>query len=255
LVSALKAVGLLVALCLYAEEIKPACMSAMLSMMHAGLVLDFDGTILDTEGPNYRSWAELWDDQGHQLELADWQQIIGTDGVFDPWDELERRVGGPLDPILGLRRQSRRDQLLKQEEVRPGIVAWLGEAEELGIPVGIASSSPNDWVEAHLESIGLRPRFACVVGRDERVPAKPDPSSYVLACQVLGADPTRSVAVEDSPHGVSAAVAAGLFTVVVPHQWTAGLDVSTADLVVSSLEVLTLSDVLGRAAERTTKEP
>jgi len=227
----------------------------MLQTMHPGLVLDFDGTILETEWPDYRSWAELWDDQGHELALGDWQQIIGTDGVFDPWDELERNVGHPLDPILQLRRRVRRDELLDQEEVRPGILEWLGEAEDLGIPVGIASSSPITWVEARLERFGLRPRFACVIGRDETVPAKPDPSSYVLACQALAADPTRSVAVEDSPHGVFAAVAAGLFTVVVPHQWTAGLDLSNADLVVTSLEVLTLTDVLGRAPERVKTNP
>jgi len=107
-------------------------------------------------------------------------------------------------------------------------------------------------VEAHLEKLGLRPRFSCLVCCDEKVPAKPDPSSYVVACKKLDADPTRSVAVEDSPHGVSAAVGAGLFTVAVPHQWTAGLDLSAADLVVASLAALTLSDVLGSAAQRMT---
>ena len=64
------------------------------------LVLDFDGTILDTEAPLYRSWAELWADHGHQLALADWQRNIGGDDLFDPWIELEARLGRPLDAGL-----------------------------------------------------------------------------------------------------------------------------------------------------------
>ena len=77
---------------------------------------------------------------------------------------------------------------------------------------------------------------------------KPAPTSYLLACEKLGADPERSVAVEDSPHGVVAAVAAGLFTVAVPHGLTSGLDLSAADLVTGSLDDLSLSDALERAA-------
>ena len=89
-----------------------------------------------------------------------------------------------------------------------------------------------------------------VVGRDDLVPAKPDPTSYRRACAELGADPWRSVAVEDSRHGVAAAVAAGLFTVAVPHRLTADLDFSQADVVAASLGGLALADVLRQARAR-----
>jgi phosphoglycolate phosphatase-like HAD superfamily hydrolase len=56
----------------------------------SGLVMDFDGTILDTEEPVYRSWAELWFEHGYELSLADWQAMIGTEATFDPWAELQR---------------------------------------------------------------------------------------------------------------------------------------------------------------------
>jgi HAD superfamily hydrolase (TIGR01509 family) len=216
----------------------------------AGLVLDFDGTILDTEGPLYRSWAELWADQGHELALGHWQQFIGTDGGFDPWAELERRVGDSLDPALHHRRRFRRDELVALELVRPGVERWLADAERLGIPVAVASSSPIGWVEPHLERLGLRHRFLCLVCCDDQTPAKPDPTSYRLACRRLGADPAHSVAVEDSAHGIRAAVAAGLYTVAIPHRWTAGSDLSSADRVVVSLEELTLRDALASSRSR-----
>ncbi|MCA1845939.1 MAG: HAD-IA family hydrolase [Actinobacteria bacterium] len=219
-------------------------------MARACLILDFDGTILDTEGPVYQSWAELWEEQGHELPRPLWQGLIGTDAGFDPWLELQRRKGRPLDPTLKDRRRARCEDLQSAHDTREGILDWLAEAERLGVPVGVASSSPADWVDRHLRRLGLRQHFAYLSCCDDTVPAKPDPTSYRLACDRLGADPSRSVAVEDSPHGVAAAVVAGLYTVAVPHDLTADLDLSAADLVVPSLDGLGLADVLARARGR-----
>ena len=214
------------------------------------LVLDFDGTILDTEEPVYRSWAELWEANGHQLLLSEWQVAIGTDSSFDPWAELERALGSPLDPDLKERRRARRDELQAAHAPRPGVISWLNQAQALGVPVGIASSSPREWVDAHLDRLGLGRVFSCIVCADATVPVKPDPTSYRLACQRLGADPARSVAVEDSPHGVAAAVGAGLFTIAVPHALTANLDLSPANRVIASLEGLSLAAALAESRRR-----
>ncbi len=214
------------------------------------LVLDFDGTILDTEESLFLAWSELWAAHGQALERTDWQENIGTEDVFDPWAELERRLGRPLDAGLEEHRRARRDEIQAERGPRPGVLDWLSQAERSGIAVGIASSSPFEWVDGHLARLGLRDRFSCLVCRDEHMPAKPSPSSYLVACERLGADPSRSVAVEDSPHGIAAAVSAGLFTVVVPHGLTNDLDLSAADLVVSSLLELDLSEALAMAKRR-----
>ena len=214
------------------------------------LVLDFDGTILDTEEPNYRSWAELWEHHGHELALSKWQAIIGTGQVFDPWVELEHRLGRPLDPTRNEDRRARRDELQALQGLRPGVLAWLADAEDLGVPVGIASSSPFGWVAGHLKRLEIEHRFACIVCCDDEIPAKPNPISYRLACDRLNAEQSHSVAVEDSPHGLAAAGAAGLFTVAVPHGLTADLDLSAADLSAASLDSLSLSDVLAEASRR-----
>jgi HAD superfamily hydrolase (TIGR01509 family) len=214
------------------------------------LVFDFDGTILDTEEPLYRSWAELWADHDHQLALVDWQRNIGGVDVFDPWTELESRLGRPLDPSLHHRRRLRRDEIQARQPLRAGILDWLAEAADLQVPVGVASSSSLAWVEGQLELLGIRHRFATLVCRSAEVPAKPEPTSYRMACARLGADPARSVAVEDSPNGVAAAVAAGLYTVAVPHPLTRDLDLTSAHLAVDSLEQVSLADTLARAAGR-----
>lgn len=213
------------------------------------LVLDFDGTVLDTEWPAYQAAAELWADHGLALGVEDWAWRIGTNGHDDPFTELEKRLGRRLDPALQARRIARKDELTDGAPLNPGVRAWLDEAQRLGVPVGIASSSPERWVERNLERLGLRDRFACLacVGA---LPAKPDPSSFRHAVEQLGGDPRLSVAVEDSHHGVAAATAAGLWTVAVPHRLTAHLDLGGADLVVASLEALTLAEALGHARRR-----
>jgi len=213
----------------------------------AGLIFDFDGTILDTEEPVYRSWVELWAEHGEELRLEVWQTKIGTSGSFDPWAELEQRVGDRLDRSLEDRRRARRDELQARHELRPGVLAWLEEAADLGIPVGVASSSSLDWVESHLVRLRIRPYFSALVCAGGGVPVKPDPTSYRMCCELLDADPSHSVAVEDSPHGVAAARGAGLYAVVVPHPLTASMDFSRAQRVVSSLEALTLAAALREA--------
>jgi len=219
-------------------------------MRRSCLVLDFDGTILDTEHSNYLAWAELWRDHGVALDLAQWQRNIGAVDTFDPELELETRLGRPIDDVHHERRRRRRDEIHQRLGARPGVRRWLVEADEMGIPVGIASSSPLDWVEGHLDQLGLRRFFATLVCRTAEVPVKPAPDTYLLACEQLEADPRRSVAVEDSPHGVASAVAAGLFTVAVPHGLTDQLDFSAADVVVESLDQLTLSAALERSVAR-----
>jgi HAD superfamily hydrolase (TIGR01509 family) len=112
--------------------------------------------------------------------------------------------------------------------------------------VGVASSSPRDWVEAHLSRLGLLGRFSALAchGDDDGLAAKPEPDLYVEACRLLQVAPAMAVAVEDSPHGVRAAKAAGLACVAVPNEMTRLLDLDHADLVVSSLAEVSLDDAL-----------
>jgi beta-phosphoglucomutase-like phosphatase (HAD superfamily) len=112
------------------------------AVSRACLVLDFDGTILDTQESLYRSWTELWSEHGQRLALADWQHNIGTDDVFDPLVELETRLGRSVDPSAQARRRARRGEIQAAHAPRPGVLRWLAEARGADVPVGIASPSP-----------------------------------------------------------------------------------------------------------------
>ena len=115
------------------------------------------------------------------------------------------------------------------------------DASAAGIPLAVASNSDSAWVEYVLEQLGLLSRFVAITTIDHVEQGKPHPEPFLAACARVGARPDRAVAFEDSATGVASAVAAGLFTVACPGPLTAGHDISAADLVVNSLEDVTLA--------------
>jgi len=88
----------------------------------------------------------------------------------------------------------------------------------------VASSSPSRWVRPHLERLGLDGRFGAVSCADPGIAGKPDPTVYLTACRELDIDPSSAVAIEDSTHGVSAAIAAGMRCLAVPGPITRTMD-------------------------------
>jgi HAD superfamily hydrolase (TIGR01509 family) len=151
-------------------------------------------------------------------------------------------VDGELErDVIVERRRMQHHALIAEQVVRPGIVSLLDEAHDAGIPAGVASSSTVAWVKGHLDRLGVLDRFTVVRCCDHVEHAKPDPELFVLALAALGADPAHSVALEDSHHGCAAAKAAGMVCVVAPNDVTRTQSFDHADLVVDSLDDVSLS--------------
>ena len=204
-------------------------------------VFDFDGLILDTESGAYHSIVEEFAAVGLEFDLATWQRCIGAGWSVSWIDELEARCPHPIerDAVLA-RRQARKMELLLGCDVLPGVVERVEEARAHGLGLAVASSSPRDWVEGHLDRLGLLAHFDAVLTRDDVERTKPAPDLYLAAVDALGADPRRSVAFEDSHNGSLAAKAASMWCVVVPNDITADQDFSHADLLVKTLEEVDL---------------
>ena len=204
--------------------------------MLSGLVFDFDGLIMDTEWPEYRSIAHCFEDHGLHFPPERWVHVIGSSWNVDWVADLEAELGAPLDrEALHALRRERARALREPATVLPGVRELLTEARQAGLGLAVASSSPREWVEPWLDQLGLRPFFALTRCLDDVSAAKPDPELYVSACAGLGIDPASGVALEDSANGVTAANAAGMVSVAVPNQLTRYLDLSHAHLVVDSL--------------------
>ena len=217
--------------------------------MIRALIFDFDGVILDTETPEYTSWREVFASHGAELTMEAWSQGIGAGpGSFDVYAHLASLTTQTVE-VESIRtvRRARNQELIAAEAILPGVEAWLTDAQRLGFKLGIASSSPSDWVEGHLTRLGLRQPFECLRCRDHVTHAKPSPELYVAVCQGLGVGPSEAMAIEDSPNGISAARAAGLFCVAVPNGITALLDLSQADYRLESLANVSLEGVIAHA--------
>lgn len=186
----------------------------------SALIFDFDGTILDTETPVYESWAEAYRLAGAEpISLAIWLENIGmADGHgLDVRGILCDQIGTDDVPQeIEDHRRSVRDQMLAEMPVRSGVQLWIDAASGANMGLAIASSSPSDWVRPHLERLGLAGHFPVVSCADPPTPGKPDPAVYLRACDELGCDPADALAIEDSTHGTSAAITAGMRCIAVP---------------------------------------
>ena len=215
--------------------------------MIRALLFDFDGLIVDTETPSYASWQQVYREHGQELPLDRWAAIIGTIGGFEPLDYLEE-LHGPIErEAVQARRREHELELLEIEELRPGILDYLEDAERRGLKTAIVSSSSREWVDRHLIRLERAEHFDEIVTADrdpER--SKPRPTLYLEALDRLGVTANEAIAFEDSPNGVKAAKAAGIFTVAVPNGVTVTLGLGEADLLLESLAELSLRELLER---------
>ena len=214
-----------------------------------GLLFDFDGLLVDTESPSRLGWEEIYREHGHDLPQEQWATLVGTIGApFDPAGHLEELIGRPLDrDELRKRKRARSHELADLEKLRPGVEEYFVEAERLGLKTAVVSSSEEWWIERHLGRLGrLEGLDAIVAANGDTSRAKPQPDLYLDALERLGLQPEEAIAFEDSPNGVTAAKAAGLFCVAVPNPITATLALDDADLVLASLTDLPLPKLLER---------
>jgi HAD superfamily hydrolase (TIGR01509 family) len=212
------------------------------------LIFDFDGLIIDSETADYLSWKETYADFGVELPRAAWDTGIGGVDLFNPYTFLEQQLGRPLDreAVKAVRRQ-RDDIIMAQMPVMDGVVDYLAEAQQRGLRVAIASSSAHSWVDPLLARLGLTERFEAVLCRDDvGNVGKPDPAVYQAALAALDVQSDTAVALEDSPVGATAALAAGLTTVLVPNPMTRDLSFPPAHYRLNSLADMPLSKLLAK---------
>lgn len=221
--------------------------------MLRALIFDFDGLILDTETPEVNVWQAIFREYGHELPVDEWAKTIGGYGIstYDAAAHLAQLTG---EDAASLRARYRReaDALIHASPIMPGVVNLLTEGKSRGLHIVVASSSPHAWVDSHLARLGLAHYFNHVICSDDVPPGrtKPNPDLFLLAVERLEVEKEAAVIFEDSPNGVSAARAAGIFVVAVPNPLTIRFGVNGADWTVNSLADVSLAELDRRLALR-----
>lgn len=218
--------------------------------MIKALIFDFDGLILETEFADYEAWRQTLAAYGVDFPKSLYARAIGSsfaDRGIDPYAMLERQLGRPIDRMaVKEEHHALMYKLVDAQPIQPGVEAVIAEAERLGLKLAIASSSPRRWIDDHGGRLGLLPHFNVIKTGDEVERVKPDPALFLAALDALEVGPHEAIVFEDSPNGVLAARRAGIFVVAVPTDMTASLDLSLADLRLSSLTAMPLEEMIAK---------
>eukprot|EP00668_Euglena_longa_P043916 GGOE01058465.1.p1 GENE.GGOE01058465.1~~GGOE01058465.1.p1 ORF type:complete len:386 (-),score=67.95 GGOE01058465.1:425-1582(-) len=218
------------------------------------LLLDCDGTIVDTERDGHRvSFNQAFAQKG--LSKVEWDvelygKLLATGGGKERMTRYFKEYApelwpdrtqppAPKHPLIADLHQLKTQLFMSIVEsgslpLRPGIKALVDEALGAGWKVAVCSTSNEKAVQAVVDTL-LESKIKHIFAGDVVAQKKPHPAIYVLAARELGLNPVRCVVVEDSEIGLQAARAAGMKCIVTRSTYTAEEDFTGAELVLDDL--------------------
>jgi len=181
------------------------------------IIFDMDGLLVDTESVWEEAESAMLAGYNVVMEPEVRAQLIGLRNdvfitklkdLYNISDSLESLQSNVVDRMLAL--------IPVKAKPMPGAVEIIQFAVDKGIPVAIASSSPNAIIEAVVRSQGWEKVIPVRCSAEHLLAGKPEPHVYLEAAKALGITPMNCLALEDSPIGARAAVAAGMTCYAVP---------------------------------------
>ncbi|MFE9451286.1 HAD family hydrolase [Streptomyces sp. NPDC006739] len=207
------------------------------------VLLDMDGTLVDTEGFWWEVEAEVFAGLGHRLDES-WRHVVVGGPMTRSAGFLIEATGADitLAELTVLLNDGFEDRIGRTLPLMPGAARLLAELYEQSVPTALVSASHRRIIDRVMASLGPE-HFSLSIAGDEVSRTKPYPDPYLLAAAGLGADPTRCAVVEDTATGVAAAEAAGCHVVAVPS--VAPIAPGERRTVVTSLEEVDLAFLRG----------
>lgn len=186
------------------------------------VVFDFDGTIVDTESMSNTVLTEVLAELGHEVTEDDLLAARGR--AFSWWEGwLAERWGVSAETYRALA-QPAWDRLLQDGvPTFDDATTLLDELVRRDVPLAVCTSSGRGSFERILDRLDFGDLFEATVTASDVARHKPDPMPYRRTVELLGSPPARTVAIEDTVVGATAAVGAGLRVVGRPHPELADL--------------------------------
>ncbi|MEU4983672.1 HAD family phosphatase [Streptomyces sp. NPDC021969] len=207
------------------------------------VLLDMDGTLVDTEGFWWDVEREVFASLGHTLDDS-WRHVVVGGPMTRSAGFLIEATGADitLAELSVLLNDGFEQRIGRDLPLMPGAARLLAELSAHEIPTALVSASHRRIIDRVLTSLGPQ-HFALTVAGDEVPRTKPHPDPYLAAAAGLGADPARCAVVEDTATGVAAAESAGCHVVAVPS--VAPITPAARRTVVASLEEVDLTFLRG----------
>jgi HAD superfamily hydrolase (TIGR01509 family) len=183
----------------------------VISTRFDAILFDFDGVLLESEYAGNRQIAEFLTAAGHPTSpedsMANFMGLASTDFIA----AIERWIGRALPEGFDAAREAEDARVLA--EGLDAVAGAIGFVTALPprLPRAIVSSSTTRWIGTHLRHLGIQDDFGANIfsGAEHVARGKPAPDLYLHAAQALGVDISRTVILEDSPVGVTGALASG----------------------------------------------
>ena len=204
--------------------------------MIKAVLWDLDGTLVDSAEYHWQVWRDVMAEEGSPVTHEQFVHSFGkrNDLILSGW------LGAEADPDrvrrLSEEKESRFRALVRAHGIEPlpGVREWVGRLHGSGWLHAIATSAPRLNLETLVDAMQMRHWFGADVAAEDVTRGKPDPEVFLLAASRLGAEPHRSIVVEDAPTGIEAGIRAGMRTVGVSLMRT----LPAADVYVGTLQEL-----------------
>ena len=212
-----------------------------------GMIFDMDGVLVDTEPICVDVTARYLSGLGVHVPKAELYSTVGIPTEVT-LSRLKSKYGlsKSVDKLAGEERQVRENRFREMESVPiiAGVIELLDDLDKAGLPCAVASSSSAEMISLILSKTGLGGYFMEIVSGEDVSNGKPAPDIFLEAARRLGLEPASCVVIEDSPHGIKGAKAAGMGTVGLKNPNSGNQDLSSADLVVDSFDLKSRGSIL-----------
>lgn len=214
--------------------------------MLAGVLFDFDGTIFSNEKFHSTAIKTIFEEySGGKIDEDELRAYAGLTYV-DRLAQICAARGIDDDELIEELEQKARKHFLDNanmhEALVPGVVEIIQSLHGQQIKLGVVSSARHSFIDQHLEAVGLLSFFDTITGRDDVKIKKPHPQPYEKTMEHLGLLPKHTVAFEDSPPGVEAALLAGLPVIALLTTFHE-VDLAKADKAIHDYTEITVHDI------------
>ncbi len=213
--------------------------------MRGALLFDLDGTLVDSDPLHARVFIRMYAARGRAIDQA--YYVTHIHGRLSRESFADAFPDEDPDALADEKETIFLTDFAPHVPALPGAPAFIAAARAAGLRAAVVSNAPRANARAMLDATGLGPLMDTVVVADDCARAKPFPDPYLAALARLGLTAPDAIAFEDSPAGIAAARAAGLFTVGVRSSLAAGtLAAAGADASIRDFTDPALPDLLAR---------